>query len=61
MLSKSKDKMLKTYRQLKELNWTGTLPKEHSNFFIRAIAIVAAAYTFYYLIWRLSTLNPDAL
>ena len=61
LLSKSYKRIPKTYRQLKELNWSGTLPEEQSNFFMRVIAIVAAAYTLYYLIWRLSTLNPDAL
>lgn len=61
LLSKSYKKIPKSWKQLKELNWTGTLPEEQSNFFTRVIAIVAAAYTLYYLIWRLTTFNPDAL
>ena len=36
-------------------------PKRLSEAIILAVTLIAAAYTLYYLIWRLSTLNPDAI
>src|SRR4030042_4269184 len=36
-------------------------PKRLSDVGILAVTLIAAGYTLYYLIWRLSTLNPDAM
>lgn len=36
-------------------------PKNIAEFIVRGIAAIAVAYTLYYLIWRLSTLNPQAM
>jgi cellulose synthase (UDP-forming) len=54
-------KIPKTLDQLKRANWTGTLPEWQSNVIAKFVALITVAYTSYYLIWRLSTFNPDAL